>query len=50
MSLGTGDVPVKKVSSVDVMKPESPLDVVNMATSVMGAANLGDIFIEQVSE
>ena len=48
MSLGTGDPPFKKITNIDIVKPDSPLDIVNMATSVMGAASMADIFIEQV--
>ncbi|XP_077979485.1 85/88 kDa calcium-independent phospholipase A2-like isoform X2 [Glandiceps talaboti] len=47
VSIGTGRIPMRKVKQVDVFRPEG---IVELAKTVMGAANLGQMMIEQVTE
>ncbi|XP_033110159.1 85/88 kDa calcium-independent phospholipase A2-like, partial [Anneissia japonica] len=46
LSIGTGVVPRKAVKNIDIMRPDSPLDLINAAKTMMGAATLGQMFIE----
>ena len=42
-------MPIKKVNAVDVYRPDGFFDLHNMYKSVMGAKNLGILFVEAVS-
>ncbi|XP_033123790.1 85/88 kDa calcium-independent phospholipase A2-like, partial [Anneissia japonica] len=50
LSIGTGVVPRKAVKNIDIMRPDSPLDLINAAKTMMGAATLGQMFIELVTD
>ena len=49
VSVGTGVLPIKKVSAIDVYKPEGLFDLHNLYKSAMGAKNLGLLLVEAVS-
>jgi hypothetical protein len=47
VSLGTGRIPVKPVSTFDVYRPEGLRDLISVA---FGAQNIAQLFVDQVSE
>ena len=49
VSLGTGRLPIKQVNACDVYRPGGILDVYNIYKNVVGAKNLGLLFVEAVS-
>nr|XP_054763799.1 delphilin-like [Lytechinus pictus] len=50
VSLGTGLMPLKPIAHVEIMRPNSAVDLLSAAKSLAGGANLIDIMVEQVSE
>ncbi|XP_071960521.1 85/88 kDa calcium-independent phospholipase A2-like [Antedon mediterranea] len=47
LSIGTGVVPRKTVKKIDIMRPDSPLNLINAA---MGAASLGQMSVELLTD
>ncbi|XP_041473297.1 85/88 kDa calcium-independent phospholipase A2-like isoform X1 [Lytechinus variegatus] len=50
VSLGTGLMPLKPIAHVEIMRPNSAVDLLSAAKSLAGGANLIDIMVEQVCE
>ncbi|XP_072168264.1 85/88 kDa calcium-independent phospholipase A2-like [Diadema setosum] len=50
VSLGTGLVPLKPISHVEIVRPNSAVDLIGAAKSLAGGANLVDIMVEQVCD
>ncbi|XP_033630973.1 85/88 kDa calcium-independent phospholipase A2-like [Asterias rubens] len=50
VSVGTGCVPCKPMKSTEMARPSSMLDLFNAAKAIAGAANLGEILLDQLTD